>query len=116
MSHGYRNTIQGRNKAHADGLCVDCRKPHERISTRTGLLARTCQRCADLRSVSAATRYLEQKAAKAQPSPRNPTLTRYGREKTGPYEITAKEVAFVEMKLDRLKAERRARRGAVLAA
>jgi len=101
---GYKGDVRARLKAA--GCCVQCWKKHTRMNHLTGTLATLCVKCNRKATARATQRYRDKKAGRV----RYPTFTRRGHEKSWKYEPTAGELRFVELKLARLAAERRARR------
>lgn len=122
----YYNSKEGRDAAHAAGLCIACRDPHD-YRYDDGTRRRKCKPCTAKRAKQARARYLAWKAdglcaCGRSRRAKNRSICvvcireRHPLNKRGAQVISEKEIRFVEMKLDRLAAERRARRGASLAA
>jgi hypothetical protein len=54
---------RAQQKAHAEGRCINCGKPHKHISTKTKRLALRCFRCAAVQSEAQLRRIAAKKAA-----------------------------------------------------
>ena len=95
------NSPNWNKRAHLAGRCINCNAPHDRLNPKTGVRTYRCDKCSTWHAT-----YMRSRAERCRMG--LPTRDRGVRMACEPMSKAVERA--VEAKLDRLKAERRARR------